>query len=188
MKEEVLSQKQAVIDEIKENIEKSEAMVLVDYRGLDVSELTELRNKYREENVVYKVYKNTMMNFAFKDLGYDDFLDLLNGPNAVAFSMDDPMAAARVSKNFASDHENLVIKAGYLGDKFLDVDGVKKIAAIPPKDQLIAKLLGSLRAPLSNFVYVTKAIADKKAEEGEGAQASETTEAEPSENAEGQAE
>lgn len=178
MREEVLNQKQAVIDEIKSNIEKSEAMVLVDYRGLDVSELTELRNKYREENVVYKVYKNTMMNFAFEDLGYTDFLDLLNGPNAVAFSMDDPMAAARVSKNFANDHQNLVIKAGYLGEKFLDVDGVNKIASIPPKDQLIAKLLGSLRAPLSNFVYVTKAIADKKAEETTASEeaVSETTE------------
>src|SRR5699024_12358007 len=86
MKEQVLQQKQAVINEIKENIENAKSLVLVDYRGLNVSELTELRKRFREENVLYKVYKNTMMDFAFKELGYEDILESLEGPNAVAFS------------------------------------------------------------------------------------------------------
>lgn len=175
MKEQVLNQKKAVVDEIKNNIENSKSMVLVDYRGLNVAELDELRAKYREEDVVYKVYKNTMMNFAFKDLGYDDFLDHLAGPNAVAFSFEDPIAAARISNDFSKDHENLVIKAGYLGDKFLDKEAVERIAKIPSREELLAKLLGSLKAPVSNFVYLVNAIKEKKEEE-EGKPAEEATE------------
>ena len=121
MKEHVLNQKKAVVDEIKGHINDAKSMVIVDYRGLDVSEATELREKFRNENVLFKVYKNTMMNFAFKELGFDGFLYYLSGPNAVAFSMDDPIAAARIAKEFAADHENLEIKAGYLGDKFLSL-------------------------------------------------------------------
>ncbi|MDU5363650.1 MAG: 50S ribosomal protein L10, partial [Finegoldia magna] len=112
MKEHVLNQKKAVVEEIKGHINDAKSMVIVDYRGLDVSEATELREKFRNENVLFKVYKNTMMNFAFKELGFEGFLDYLSGPNAVAFSMDDPIAAARIAKEFAADHENLEIKAG----------------------------------------------------------------------------
>ncbi|MGR7840545.1 50S ribosomal protein L10 [Finegoldia sp. P3-F-LR] len=159
MKEHVLNQKKAVVDEIKGHINDAKSMVIVDYRGLDVSEATELREKFRNENVLFKVYKNTMMNFAFKELGFDGFLDYLSGPNAVAFSMDDPIAAARIAKEFAADHENLEIKAGYLGDKFLDVEGVKKIASIPSREVLLTKMLGSFKAPVSKFVYLADAIA-----------------------------
>lgn len=181
MKEEVLNSKKALVDEIKENIENAKSMVILDYRGLDVAEVTELRSKYREEDVVYKVYKNTMMNFAFKDLGYDEFLDYLSGPNAVAFSLEDPIAAARVSKKFSDDHENLVIKAGYLGDKFLDKEAVERIAKIPSREELLAKLLGSLKSPVTDFVYLINAIKEKKEEEegapeeAEGAEESEET-------------
>ena len=165
MKEHVLEQKQSVVSEIKENIESAQSMVLVDYRGLNVEELTDLRNRFRKENVVYKVYKNTMMNFAFKDLGLEEITELLEGPNAVAFSQEDPIAAARVANDFAKDHENLEIKAGYLDGKFLDVTAVKDLASIPAREVLLAKLLGSFKAPVSNFVYLADAIAKKKAEE-----------------------
>ena len=168
MKEHVLNQKKAVVEEIKGHINDAKSMVIVDYRGLDVSEAT--------ENVLFKVYKNTMMNFAFKELGFDGFLDYLSGPNAVAFSMDDPIAAARIAKQFAADHENLEIKAGYLGDKFLDVEGVKKIASIPSREVLLTKMLGSFKAPVSKFVYLADAIAKSKAEGSEEAESNETTE------------
>lgn len=171
MKEQVLQQKQAVINEIKENIENAKSLVLVDYRGLNVSELTELRKRFREENVLYKVYKNTMMDFAFKELGYDDILESLEGPNAVAFSMEDPIAAARVSYEFAKEHENLEIKVGYLEGEFMDSAKVQKIASIPSKEVLLAKLLGSLKAPVSNFVYMADALAKKRAEEAEAVEA-----------------
>lgn len=165
MKDYVLEKKQSVVNEIKENIESSKSMVLVDYRGLNVEELTDLRNRFRKENVVYKVYKNTMMNFAFKDLGFEDILGLLEGPNAVAFSKEDPIAAARVAHDFAKDHDNLEIKAGYLEGEFLDIEGVKGLASIPSREVLLAKLLGSFKAPVSNFVYLVDAIAKKKEEE-----------------------
>lgn len=165
MKDYVLEKKQSVVNEIKENIESSKSVVLVDYRGLNVEELTDLRNRFRKENVVYKVYKNTMMNFAFKDLGFEDILGLLEGPNAVAFSKEDPIAAARVAHNFAKEHDNLEIKAGYLEGEFLDIEAVKGLASIPSREVLLAKLLGSFKAPVSNFVYLVDAIAKKKAEE-----------------------
>lgn len=173
MKEHVLKQKQAIIDEIKGHIEESSSMVLVDYRGLNVAELTELREKFRNENVVYKVYKNTMMNFAFKDLGMEDILEHFEGPSAIAFSKEDPIAAARVTHDFSKEHEHLQIKAGYLEGKFLAADSVKEVASIPPKEVLVAKLLGSLKAPMSNFVYLLDALAKKK-EEGETSPAEET--------------
>ncbi len=165
MKDYVLEKKQSVVNEIKENIESSKSVVLVDYRGLNVEELTDLRNRFRKENVVYKVYKNTMMNFAFKDLGFEDILGLLEGPNAVAFSKEDPIAAARVAHDFAKEHDNLEIKAGYLEGEFLDLEGVKGLASIPSREVLLAKLLGSFKAPVSNFVYLVDAIAKKKEEE-----------------------
>ncbi|NMB15068.1 MAG: 50S ribosomal protein L10, partial [Gallicola sp.] len=112
MKEYVLKQKQDIINEIKEAYENSQSVVLVEYRGLDVAEITELRSNYRNANVNYKVYKNTMMKLAFKELGIEEFNEYLTGPNAVAFSTEDAVAGAKVSNDFAKDHENLVIKAG----------------------------------------------------------------------------
>ncbi|WP_300408981.1 50S ribosomal protein L10 [Lagierella sp.] len=167
MKDRVLEQKESVVAEITENIESAKSIVLVDYRGLNVEELTELRDRFRKENVVYKVYKNTMMDIAFKKLGHQSILEHLKGPNAVAFSMEDATAAARIANDFAKDHEKLEIKAGYIDEKFLDLDGVKELASIPSREVLIGKLLGSLKAPVSNFVYLIDAIAKKKEESGE---------------------
>ncbi|MDO5018447.1 MAG: 50S ribosomal protein L10 [Lagierella massiliensis] len=174
MKDHVLQQKESVVAEITQNIEASKSIVLVDYRGLNVEELTDLRNRFRKENVVYKVYKNTMMNIAFKNLGEESILEHLNGPNAIAFSMEDATAAARIANDFAKDHEKLEIKAGYIDKEFLDVEGVKELASIPSREVLIAKLLGSFKAPVSNFVYLVDAIAKKK-EEGSEETAEEVT-------------
>ena len=158
MKDYVLEQKQAVISEIREKIEKSTSLVLVDYRGLTVEQVTELRNKYREAGVQYKVYKNTMMKFAFKELGFDEFEQYLEGPSAVAFSGDDVTAAARITNEFAKSNDKLVIKAGVLEGKVLNSDEVKAVANIPSREVLIAKLLGSFKAPVSNFVYLLDAL------------------------------
>ena len=164
MKDYVLEQKQAVISEIREKIEKSTSLVLVDYRGLTVEQVTELRNKYREAGVQYKVYKNTMMKFAFKELGFDEFEQYLEGPSAVAFSGDDVIAAARITNEFAKSNDKLVIKAGVLEGKVLNSDEVKAVANIPSREVLIAKLLGSFKAPVSNFVYLLDALRKKKEE------------------------
>lgn len=165
MKDHVLAQKQAVIAEIKEKIENSGSLVLVDYRGLTVEQVTDLRNKYRAAGVQYKVYKNTMMKFAFKELGLEDFNQYLEGPSAVAFSGEDLTAAARITNDFAKTNDKLVIKAGVLEGKVLDSNEVKAVANIPSREVLIAKLLGSFKAPVSNFVYMLDALRKKKEEE-----------------------
>ena len=165
MKDFVLEQKQAVVSEIREKIESSGSLVLVDYRGLTVEQVTELRNKYREAGVQYKVYKNTMMKLAFNELGFEDFGQYLEGPSAVAFSGEDLKAAAKINKEFAKSNEKLVIKAGILEGKILDSNEVKAVASIPSREVLIAKLLGSFKAPVSNFVYMLDALRKKKEEE-----------------------
>jgi large subunit ribosomal protein L10 len=146
--------KKQKVEEIKEKINNSQAIVLVDYRGLNVEEVTELRKQYREAGVEYKVYKNTMMRFAFKDAGLEDFNKYLLGPSAIAFSSGDPVAPAKVTSEFAKDHKNLEIKAGIVDNKVIDVNGVQSLADLPPREVLIAQVLGGLNAPISGFVNV----------------------------------
>lgn len=166
--------KKQVVQEIKEKIDKATSIVLVDYRGLDVDAVTELRNKYREGNVEYKVYKNTLMRFAFKDSGLEDFNKYLVGPNAVAFSYDDAVIPAKISNEFAKTHKELEIKAGVVDGKVVDLEGVKALADLPSREVLIAQVLGGLNAPISGFanvlqgtlrslVYALNAVKDKQA-------------------------
>ena len=110
MREQVLQGKKGIVEEIKEKVDKAQSVVLVDYRGLKVDELNELRSKCREAGVDYKVYKNTLMRFAFKESGFEDFNEFLAGPNAVAFGYDDPVQAAKIIHEFSKDHDNLEIK------------------------------------------------------------------------------
>ncbi len=178
--------KQPIVNEISEKIKNAQALVLVDHRGLTVAEDTELRKKLREENVSYKVYKNTMMNFAFKGTDFEQLADLLNGPSALAISETDPAAPARVLVDFAKKAKALEIKGGVIEGKLYDADALKEIANILPKDQLLSKLLGSMQSPIANFARVVKQIAEKKAEGGEAAPAAE--EAPAAETAEAPAE
>lgn len=154
MRENVLNAKKQNVEEIKGNIEESQSIVLVDYRGLNVAELTELREKYREAGVEYKVYKNTMMRFAFKDAGLEEFNEYLTGPNAVAFGMDDPVAVAKITSDFAKDHENLEIKAGIVDGKVIDVAGIKSLASLPSKEQLLGQVVRGLNSPIQGFANV----------------------------------
>lgn len=173
--------KQPIVKEISEKVQNAQALVLVDHRGLTVAEDTELRKKLREENVSYKVYKNTMMNFAFKGTDFEQLSDLLNGPSALAISEADPAAPARVLVEFAKKAKALEIKGGVIEGKLYDAEALKEIAAIPPKDQLLSKLLGSMQSPIANFARVVKQIAEKKAEGGEAAPAEEAPAAETAE-------
>lgn len=158
--------KKEVVAEITEKFQKSTAAILVDYRGLKVEELTELRKQFREAGVEYKVYKNTLMRMAAKNAGMEELVESLVGPNAVAFSYDDPIAPARIADNFAKDHKKLELKVGVVEGAFYNEDQIKELASIPAREVLIAKLLGSLKAPVSNFAYLVKAIAEKKEAEG----------------------
>lgn len=154
MREEILQAKSTNIEEIKEKINKAQSIVLVDYRGLNVAQLTDLRSQYRKAGVEYKVYKNTMMRFAFKDSGLEDFNEFLKGPSAVAFSYDDPVSAAKITSEFAKTNDKLEIKAGVVDGKVIDIDGIKSLAELPSREVLIAQALGGLNAPIQGFANV----------------------------------
>lgn len=154
MKEQVLQAKTATIDEIKDKIANAQSMVLVDYRGLNVAQLTELRSQYRKAGVDYKVYKNTMMRFAFKDSGLEEFNEFLKGPSAIAFGFEDPVSAAKITAEFAKSNDKLEIKAGIVDGKIIDIDGVKSLAELPSREELIAKALGGLNSPIQGFANV----------------------------------
>lgn len=155
------SLKEAKVQEIKEKLEKAEAIILANYQGLTVEEDTELRKKFRESGVDYKIYKNTLVKLALKELGVEGLDESLKGPVSIAIGYEDPTAPARLLNDFAKEHKALELKAGYVQKQIYDTAKVKELAAIPPKEVLVAKLLGSLNAPISNFAYVVKAIADK---------------------------
>lgn len=154
MREKTLQAKSQNVEEIKEKIGKAQAVVLVDYRGLNVEELTELRGKYRSAGVEYKVYKNTMMRFAFKDAGLEEFNEFLRGPSAIAFGYDDPVQAAKVTSEFAKTNKKLEIKAGIVDGKIIDINGVNNLASLPPREVLIAQVLGGFNAPIQGFTNV----------------------------------
>lgn len=153
--------KEAKVKEIKEKLEKAEAVILSSYQGLNVEEDTELRKKLREAGVEYKVYKNSLVTLAAKELGIDGIVQFLEGPVSIAMAYDDPTAPARILNDFAKNHKKLELKAGIVQGAVYDQAKVQELATIPPKDVLIAKLLGSLKAPMSNLVYLLNAIAEK---------------------------
>ena len=153
--------KQPIVAEISEVIKDAQSVVLVDYRGLTVEEDTALRKQLREAGVNYKVYKNTLMNFAFKGTDFESLAPYLNGPSAIAVSTEDATAPARVIAEFAKKAKALEIKAGVVEGDLYDAKGMQAIAAIPSRDVLISKLLGSLQSPITNFARVIKQVAEK---------------------------
>ena len=163
--------KQPIVAEISEVIKDAQSVVLVDYRGLTVEEDTALRKQLREAGVNYKVYKNTLMNFAFKGTDFEALAPYLNGPSAIAVSTEDATAPARVIAEFAKKAKNLEIKAGVVEGDLYDAKGMQAIAAIPSRDVLISKLLGSLQSPMANFARVIKQIAEKDGEAAPAADA-----------------
>lgn len=152
--------KQPIIQEISENVKDAQSVVVVDYRGLTVAEDTQLRRELREAGITYKVYKNTMMNFAFKDTDFESLAPVLEGPSAIAISTEDATAPARVLAKFAKSAPALEIKAGVVEGTFYDADGMKSIAAVPSREELVSKLLGSLQSPITNFARVLNQIAE----------------------------
>ena len=156
--------KQPIVAEISEVIKDAQSVVLVDYRGLTVEEDTALRKQLREAGVNYKVYKNTLMNFAFKGTDFEALAPYLNGPSAIAVSTEDATAPARVLAEFAKKAKNLEIKAGVVEGTLYDAKGMQAVAEIPSREVLISRLLGSLQSPITNFARVIKQIAEKQEE------------------------
>ena len=158
------SLKEAKVAEIKEKLEKATSVVLSNYQGLTVEEDTVLRKNLREAGVEYKVYKNTLVTLAAKELGLEGIVEYLEGPVAIAFGYEDVTVAARVLNDFAKDHKKLELKAGIVEGVVYDTDKIKQLATIPSKEVLIAKLLGSIKSPIASFARVINAIAESKAE------------------------
>ena len=157
--------KEAKVAEIKEKLQKSKAVILAKYQGLTVEEDTTLRKNLREAGVEYKVYKNTLVILAAKELGLDGIAEYLEGPISVAFGYEDVTVGAKILNDFAKDHKSLELKAGIVEGEIFDEAKIKQLATIPSKEILIAKLLGSIKSPISSFARVLSAIADSKGTE-----------------------
>jgi large subunit ribosomal protein L10 len=149
--------KKAVVADIKGKFEKAQSVVLFDYRGLKVSEVTDLRNQCRAAGVEYIVLKNTMVNLAAEELGIVGLGPFLNGPTAVAFGMKDAVAPAKVLTEFIKKAKKTTIKCGVVNRTVIDAAGVQALSELPPKEVLIARMMGSLNAPITNFVGVLSA-------------------------------
>jgi len=154
------SEKAVVIDEVKAELAKAQAVIIAEYRGLDVASATVLRKQARESGVYLRVLKNTLVRRAFADTPFQDLNDQLVGPLIYAIS-EDPVAAAKVLSGFAKENEALVIKAGAMPNSLLTVDGVKALATMPSREELLAKLLGTLQAPIAQFVRTLNEVPTK---------------------------
>mgnify|MGYP000912727204 FL=1 len=171
MSVEAINAKKVVVEEIAGKLKEAQSVVVVEYRGLSVAEVTELRRNLRAEDVDFKVYKNKLVQRATEEAGLAEINDQLVGPNAIAFGNSDAVAPARILAKFAKDHEALVIKTGVVEGKVLSVDEINEIAKLPGREGMYSMLLGMLQAPFSKFARVIKAVADgKKAEPAEEAQ------------------
>ena len=154
--------KKPIVDEIAANIADAQSVVVVDYCGLTVEQDTRLRKELRENDVIYKVYKNTMMNFAFKGTDCESLSQHLEGPNAIAISKTDATAPARILAKFAKEAKALEIKAGIVEGTYYDATGMEAVSKIPSRDELLGKLLGSIQSPIANFARVISQIAEAK--------------------------
>jgi len=159
--------KQVVVNEIKEKLEKATSAVLVDARGLTVEQDTKLRKQLREAGVDYKVYKNTMMNFAVQGTQFEGLKDYFEGPSAIAICYEDPTVAAGILNKFMKEAKALEFKAGVIEGTCYDAKGMAAVADIPSREVLLSKLLGSFKSPMGNFARVIQAIADKQPEAAE---------------------
>lgn len=169
----ILAAKQSAVAELTEQLKASQAGVLVNYYKTNVEDDTALRKELTKAGVTYKVVKNTQLKFVFENLGYTDLNAHLEGMSAIAFSETDPVAPAKILSKFAKNHEDYVIKAGYIDGGVVDAAGVENLASIPSKDALIAKLLGSIQSPLYGLAYILQGKIDKEGGAAEEAPAAE---------------
>ena len=161
-----IESKKVQVEEIAEKFKAAASVVVVDYRGLTVGQVTELRKQLREAGVELKVYKNTLSRRAAEAAGLEGINEFLTGPNAIAFSTEDVVAPAKIINEFAKKNEALEIKAGIIEGTVASVEDVKALAELPSREGLLSMLLSVLQAPVRNFALATKAVADQKEEQG----------------------
>ncbi|MDO4799268.1 MAG: 50S ribosomal protein L10 [Bacillota bacterium] len=154
--------KKVAVAAIREKFEAAKSAILVDYRGLSVEEVTELRSKFRKAGVEYKVYKNNLVRLAIKDTSFEALDGDLTGPNAIAFGIEDAVAPAKIIKEFAKGHKKLELKSGVVEGAYYNLDQVMALADLPSKEVLIGRFLGSIKSPVSSFVYLLSAVIKEK--------------------------
>ena len=154
--------KKPIVEEISQNIADAESVVLVNYSGLTVAQDTQLRKELREAGIIYKVYKNTMMNFAFQGTPCEAMCKDLDGTNALAISKTDATAPARIIAKFAKTAPKLELVAGVVEGGYYDQNGIKALEEVPSREELLGKLLGSIQSPIANFARVISQIAEAK--------------------------
>ncbi len=170
----VLSEKQAIVASLTEKLQGAAAGVLVDYKGITVSEDTALRAELRKNNVEYAVVKNTLLRFAVNNCGMNELDDLLSGTTSLAICNDDPVAPARIVNDFAKKlGDRFSIKGGFMDGKVMPLNEVMALAEIPPIPVLRAQVLGTMLAPISGLACVLKQIAEKQGAPAEEAPAAE---------------
>lgn len=162
----VIEQKKQIVAEIADKFKASKSTIVVDYRGLTVSEVTELRKQLREAGIDFKVYKNSMTRRAAEAVELAGLNEALTGPNAIAFSNEDVVAPAKILNDFAKKHEALEIKAGVIEGNIASIEEVKALAELPSREGLLSMLLSVLQAPIRNLALAAKAVADQKEEQG----------------------
>ncbi len=173
--------KQPIVEEISASVAEAASVVIVDARGLTVAQDTQLRKQLREAGVVYKVYKNTLMKRAFEGTDFAQLDEVLEGPSAMAVSKDDATAGARILAKFAKTAPNLEIKAGVVEGAYYDAQGMAAVAAVPSREELLSKLLGSLQSPITNFARVLNQIAEQGGASTDAPAAEEAPAEEPAE-------
>ncbi len=158
--------KKQIVGEISDKLKNSVSTIVVDYRGLSVGQVTELRKQLRAAGVDFKVYKNTMTRRAADAAGLSGLNDALTGPNAIAFSTEDVVAPAKILNDFAKKNEALELKAGVIEGNIATVEEIKALAELPSREGLLSMLLSVLQAPIRNLALAAKAVADQKEEQG----------------------
>lgn len=155
-----VEQKKTIVEEITNHVKDAQCVVLVNYSGLTVEQDTILRKEFREAGIVYKVYKNTMMNFAFKGTSCESLTEHLHGTNALAISADDATAPARILSKYAKQYPALEMVAGVVEGNYNDQAGMQALASIPSREELLGKLLGSIQSPITNLARVLNQVAE----------------------------
>jgi large subunit ribosomal protein L10 len=172
-------EKVAVVDEVREKLAAADAALLTEYRGLSVKQLADLRRQLRTSGGEYKVYKNTLVRFAAREVVDDDLDALLTGPTAITFVRGDAAAVAKTLRDYARTNQALVLKGGLLGTRVVGARDVEALADLPPREQLLAQLAGAFQAPMvkmagllqalpRNFAYGLQALIDQQAGEPNG--------------------
>ena len=165
MSEATIAKKAEAVKNVNEMLTNAETAIVVDYRGLTVAEVTDLRKQLRDAGIKMMVIKNKILERAVEGTDYEDLKSTFVGPTAVAFSDEDAIAPAKILKKFADDHEALEIKGGFIEKKFQTLDKINEYATLPSREDLLSMLASALQDPMRKIARAVKAVADKKSEE-----------------------